>query len=106
MQHLTLDHVPRPLEFLILRTQQPQHMGRTADGSKRVAQLVCKHGEEFVLAAIGFQQQLLAALAFGDVHGYSREMSRASRRITTQASLVGDPQQPAVGRDDAKFGIV
>ena len=61
MAGLPLDHLTRAANRGRIGGALGEHVGDVADRGQRIAQFVRQHGEEFVLAAIGFTQRLRVA---------------------------------------------
>src|SRR4051812_39034002 len=64
---LAVDHRARPFELRREAALLGEQRDRVADRRERVAQLVRQHGEELVLAPVGFAQRLLRLLALVNI---------------------------------------
>jgi hypothetical protein len=51
--HLTVDHAARPLKLGRARLRHLQDLNGVPDRRQRIAQLVRKHRDEFILATVG-----------------------------------------------------
>src|SRR5579864_8211569 len=103
MSGLSFDDGPRPFELRLVWRMHAQYLRRIADRCERIAQLVCQHGQEFILALIDVLQRLFGLSAGRDIETDTNQ--EVPLALTNHTGPAIDPTQSAAWMLVAKLGL-